>query len=58
MKTNYSIEEILSAVDEIHNSKKKKIKQQFFKKSSKKAKKDIPKNTLRLIEELKNLRLN
>ena len=30
MKTNYSIEEILSAVDEIHNSKKKKIKEQSF----------------------------
>ena len=30
MKTNYSIEEILSAVDEIHNSKKKKNKRTIF----------------------------
>ena len=51
MKTNYSIEEILSAVDEIHNSKKKKIKEQSFYQSTKKANIDIPKNTLRLIEE-------
>ena len=36
MKTNYSIEEILSAVDEIHNSKKKKIKEQSFNQSTKK----------------------
>ena len=51
MKTNYSIEEILSAVDEIHNSKKKKIKEQSFNQSTKIANIDIPKNTLRLIEE-------
>ena len=51
METNYSIEEILSAVDEIHNSKKKKIKEQSFNQSTKIANIDIPKNTLRLIEE-------
>ncbi len=51
MKTNYSIEEILSAVDEIHNSKKKKIKEQSFNQSTKIANIDIPKNTLRIIEE-------
>ena len=51
MKTNYSIEEILSAVEEIHNSKKKKIKEQSFNQSTKIANIDIPKNTLRLIEE-------
>jgi len=51
METNYSIEEILSAVDEIHNSRKKKIKEQSFNQSTKKTNIDIPKNTLRLIEE-------
>ena len=51
MKTNYSIEEILSAVEEIHKSKKKKIKEQSFNHSTKIANIDIPKNTLRLIEE-------
>ncbi len=51
MKTNYSIEEILSAVDEIHNSKKKKIKEKSFNQSTKIANIDIPKNTLRIIEE-------
>ena len=51
MKTNYSIEEILSAVEEIHKSKKKKIKEQSFNQSTKIANIDIPKNTLRLIEE-------
>ena len=51
MKTNYSIEEILSAVDEIHNSKKKKIKEQSFNQSTKIANIDIPKNTLKIIEE-------
>ena len=51
MKTNYSIEEILSAVEEIHNSKKKKIKEQSFNQSTKIANIDIPKNTLRIIEE-------
>ena len=51
MKTNYSIEEILSAVDEIHKSKKKKIKEQSFNQPTKIPNIDIPKNTLRLIEE-------
>ena len=51
MKTNYSIEEILSAVEEIHKSKKKKIKKQSLNQSAKIANIDIPKNTLRLIEE-------
>ena len=51
MKTNYSIEEILSAVEEIHNSKKKKIKEQSFNQSTKIANIDIPKNTLKIIEE-------
>ena len=56
MKTNYSIEEILSAVDEIHNSKKKKIKEQSFNQSTKIANIDIPKNTLRIIEEAEKSR--
>ena len=51
MKTNYSIEEILIAVDEIHNTKEKKIKEQSLNQSKKIENIDIPKNTLRLIEE-------
>ena len=50
MKTNYSIDEILSAVDEIQNLKKKR-KKKFQNQSTKIEIFDIPKNTLRIIEE-------
>ena len=50
MKTNYSIDEILSAVEEIHNVKNKK-KDQTLNQTTKIKNIDIPKNTLRLIEE-------
>ena len=51
MEQKFSIEEILSAVNEIQNKKKKK-KNEFVKRTS--LQKDysaVPKNTLKLIEE-------
>mgnify|MGYP001402678971 CR=1 FL=1 len=51
MEQKFSIEEILSAVNEIQNKKKKK-KNEFVKSTS--LQKDysaVPKNTLKLIEE-------
>ena len=51
MEENYSIEEILGAIDEINNIKNEKTKGQIFKQSTKIKNIDIPKNTLRLIEE-------
>ena len=54
MEENFSIDEILSAVDEIQN-KKKKEKLKLLKNSL--IKKDfsaVPKNTLKLIEEAEN----
>ena len=51
MKDNYSIDEILSAVNDIQNFKKEK-NNKFTKPShSKSNNSDIPKNTLKLIEE-------
>ena len=51
MKHTYSIEEILSAVDEIQNLKKNK--KTLFRKGKDKNKdfSSVPKNTLKLIEE-------
>ena len=54
MEESFSIDEILSAVDEIQN-KKKKIKIEIIKNSP--IQKDfsaVPKNTLKLIEEAEN----
>jgi plasmid maintenance system killer protein len=54
MEESFSIDEILSAVDEIQN-KKKKIKIETIKNSP--IQKDfsaVPKNTLKLIEEAEN----
>ena len=54
MEENFSIDEILSAVDKIQN-KKKKEKVEMIKSSS--IQKDfsaVPKNTLKLIEEAEN----
>ena len=51
MKDNYSIEEILSAVNDLQNinkDKNKKISKELLIKSDTS---NIPKNTLRLIEE-------
>ena len=51
MKDNYSIDEILSAVNDLQNFKKEK-NNKFSKPShSKSNNSDIPKNTLKLIEE-------
>tara|TARA_B100002019_G_C21155560_1_gene540511 strand:- start:98 stop:271 length:174 start_codon:yes stop_codon:yes gene_type:complete len=51
MKDNFSIDEILSAVSDLQNLKKEK-NNKFSKDSlSKHDNSDIPKNTLRLIEE-------
>ena len=51
MEKNYSINEILSAVDEIQNMKKEKkseiIKTNYFNKDYS----SVPNNTIRLIEE-------
>tara|TARA_A100001015_G_scaffold304595_1_gene396036 strand:+ start:586 stop:759 length:174 start_codon:yes stop_codon:yes gene_type:complete len=51
MDDNYSIDEILSAVDDLRNLNKKKIKKVSKNSSSQSDKSSIPKNTLKLIEE-------
>ena len=52
MKEQYSINEILNAIDELQNLKKeRKIDTIVINKSTQKNKLDIPSNTLKLIEE-------
>ena len=52
MKEQYSIDEILNAIDDLQNLKKeKKIDTIVINKSIPKKKSDIPSNTLKLIEE-------
>ena len=51
MEDNYSIDEILSAVDDIQNLKKNKTKKVSSVSNAKTDDSGIPKNTLRLIEE-------
>ena len=51
MENTYSIEEILSAVDDLQNNKKEKGNKNFKQSTITLSKVDIPKNTLRLIEE-------
>ena len=51
MKDNYSIEEILSAVNDLQNISKNKNKKISKESSAKFDSSNIPKNTLRLIEE-------
>ncbi len=52
MKEQYTINEILNAVDDLQNLKKeKKIDTIVINKAIPKKKSDIPSNTLRLIEE-------
>ena len=52
MKENYSINEILNAIDDLQNLKKeKKIDRIVINKPIPKKKSDIPSNTLKLIEE-------
>ena len=54
MEDNYSIDEILSAVDDLQNLKKNKIKEVSNISNSKSDNSNIPKNTLKLIEEAEN----
>ena len=52
MEDNYSIDEILSAVNDLENISKEKNKKKILKEPSNKFdNSNIPKNTLRLIEE-------
>ena len=51
MEDNYSIDEILSAVDDLQNLKKNKTKKFSSVSNAKTDDSEIPKNTLRLIEE-------
>ena len=48
---NYSIDEILSAVNEIQGRKKNNKNKQLTTQSEKKDYSDVPKHTLKLIEE-------
>ena len=51
MEQNYSIDEILSAVDEIQNKKKVEKNEVFQNPSISKDYSEVPKHTLKLIEE-------
>ena len=51
MKNKYTIEEILRAVDDLQELKKVKYTENLKKKETKIANLNIPKNTLKLIEE-------
>ena len=51
MEQNYSIDEILSAVDEIQNKKKVEKNKVFPNPSLNKEYSEVPKHTLKLIEE-------
>ena len=54
MDENFSIDEILSAVDEIQKKKKVKKNKIIINNSVKKEYSDVPKNALKLIEEAEN----
>ena len=56
MEQNYSIDEILLAVEEIQNRKKGKKTEDFNKKPIQKDYSVIPKDTLRLIEEAEKIK--
>ncbi len=51
MEEKYSIDEILSAVDDLQNLKRNKIKKVSIVSNIKTVNSAIPKNTLKLIEE-------
>ena len=51
MKNKYTIEEILRAVDDLQELKKVKLTENLKKKETKIENLNIPKNTLKLIEE-------
>jgi hypothetical protein len=54
MEESFSIDEILSAVDEIQNKKKKRKIETIKNSPIKKYFSAVPKNTLKLIEEAEN----
>ena len=54
MEESFSIDEILSAVDEIQNKKKKRKIETIKNSHIKKDFSAVPKNTLKLIEEAEN----
>ena len=56
MEQTYSIDEILIAVDEIQNKKKVKKTESIKKKYAQKDYSDVPKNTLKLIEEAEKIK--
>ena len=58
MEEDYTIDEILSAVNEIQNKKKIKKTENFESEPVKKDYSAVPKNTLKLIEEAENLENN
>ncbi len=55
MEEQYTIDEILSAVNDLRNSKKDKKKEQILMRTPQRKKNsDIPSSTLKLIEEAEN----
>jgi len=54
MDETYNIDEILSAVDELSNLKSRKKNIHYEKNSNEITNSNIPKNTLKLIEEAEN----
>jgi hypothetical protein len=56
IEQNYSINEILSAVDEIHNKKKENRNKEILTPSVKKSYSEVPKHTLKLIEEAEEIK--
>ena len=56
MEKNYSIDEILSAIDEIQNSKNNYKKKKYLTQSVEKDYSDVPKHTLKLIEEAEEIK--
>ena len=56
MERNYSIDEILMAVNEIKNKKKEKKNESKKKKPNRIDYSAVPKNTLKLIEEAEKLK--
>ena len=57
MEESFSIDEILSAVDEIQNKKKKRKIETIKNSPIKKDFSAVPKNTLRLIEEAEKIKI-
>ena len=57
MENSYSVEEILDAVEALQKTKKNKIKIAENKNITEIKKSDIPKNTLKLIEEAENSKI-